>query len=304
MGSERIDPETLAALLDGRLEGAERERVLRSIAENPDDYQTFADAAYVTAELDRKAATATPILRVRPRPRWLMVAAPAAIAAGLTALAVGVFRGREFSPTDLVRSLQVVTTPGNRSLAMRLGENWDQPGWSVTRGERPDVIEPAQAFRLGARATDVEIAVRAQDTTALRLVAADLIQLASGIDGGGPAAVMYQQVIDQGVLHESSARKDASNALSALMGDSPWFELGVWAEAARIASSAGQVGFLRDNARTLDRLIERLRALPSVEVPELMNALESLLEDLRSDALLEAGFVSQRLRQVMALAGR
>src|SRR5687768_8019818 len=197
MNPERIDAETLAAFLDGKLEASERARVLRILAENPEASEAFADAAHAVAALNtdaegRSDAAVVPIARAVRRRGWL-VAIPALIAAGIAAVVVLPRLGdNDLAPAALAARLTTVPGPGDGSLAGRFGAEWDQPGWSVTRGEGSEVPAPSRAFRLGARATDVEIALRAQDTTALRLVAADLVRLVSGVDGGNAAAAQYQ----------------------------------------------------------------------------------------------------------------
>ena len=45
MSDERIDPEMLAEFLEGRLAPAERERVLQALAESPEAYADFIEAA-------------------------------------------------------------------------------------------------------------------------------------------------------------------------------------------------------------------------------------------------------------------
>lgn len=184
---------------------------------------------------------------------------------------------------------------------MRLGDNWDQPGWSVTRGAEASLVPPAQAFRMGARATDVEIAIRAQDTAALLLVGAELIQLAEAVDAGAAAAAMYRQVIEAGVRGPSADRVEAAKALEALLGGSPWFDLGAWAEAARVAVAAGRLAFVQDRRPALRQLISRLRERPAEESAEVVRRLESL-ERALGQADPEA--VKELLNRVIVAAGR
>jgi hypothetical protein len=294
MSAERIEPEILAAFLEGRLAPAERADVLRIMSEHPEQYEVFADAAHLARMLGHGG--------VRPIRRWY-VAIPALIAAGLAAVVLipKLADGDSLSPADLARRLDVVTVPGSGSLAMRLGDNWDQPGWSVTRGAEASLVPPAQAFRMGARATDVEIAIRAQDTAALLLVGAELIQLAEAVDAGAAAAAMYRQVIEAGVRGPSADRVEAAKALEALLGGSPWFDLGAWAEAARVAVAAGRLAFVQDRRPALRQLISRLRERPAEESAEVVRRLESL-ERALGQADPEA--VKELLNRVIVAAGR
>jgi len=297
MSPERIDAETLAAFLDGKLDATERARVERILAEHPEEYDVFSDAAHVR---DRLGENVRSIGSARRR-RWLL-AVPATLAAGI-ALALVLPRLRSpLSPRDLAGRLNLVAVPGNGSLAMRLGASWDQPGWSVTRGPGggPDVTERARAFRVGARATDVEIAFGAQDTSALRLVGADLIGLLGGIDGGGPVAALYQRVLDQGSAASVGDRKAAIDALAAMLDNSPWYQLGAWVEAARVALLSDQPRFLTDHRAELSGLVSKLNAPPASAGADLMVLLHQLDSGLAKGQALQMSAV---IRRIIVAAG-
>jgi hypothetical protein len=59
VATEPVDPETLAALLDNRLDAAERERVLGALARDPESYAAFLETSALLAELE--AAPAAPV---------------------------------------------------------------------------------------------------------------------------------------------------------------------------------------------------------------------------------------------------
>jgi anti-sigma factor RsiW len=308
MNPERIDAETLAAFLDGQLEASERARVLRILAENPEASEAFADAAHAVGALNadsggRSDATGAPIAQTRRRRGW-SVAIPALIAAGIAAAVVlPRLGGNGLAPADLAARLSTVPGPGDGSLAGRFGAAWDQPGWSVTRGEGSEVVAPARAFRLGARATDVEIALRAQDTTALRLVAADLVRLASGVDGGSSAAAQYQAIVAMSSRASGDERRDAAEALRKVTGGSPWFDLGVWAEAVRVAVTAADTAFLGEAGASLAGLIERMASQPAAEtgrVPDLVARLQAALRGDPADLTGVRGLIAA----LMTEAGR
>src|SRR3954467_10002169 len=80
-----IDPETMAALLDGRLSSAEREALLRRMEADPDAIAMLADAAAAAAAEDAADGARVVPLRRRgplatPARRWLLAAAIAALA--------------------------------------------------------------------------------------------------------------------------------------------------------------------------------------------------------------------------------
>jgi hypothetical protein len=306
MSAERIDAETLAAFLDGKLEPAERERVLRILAEQPEEYEVFVDAAHIAARLERSTRTGgaearrvSGATRRYPRAKWTV---PLAIAASVAAIALipGLTSDDETLPIELARHLAVVSSPGPGSLAARLGSDWDQPGWSVTRGGGAGVPEQALAFRLGARATDVEIALNAADTTALRLVGENLLELVSGIDGGAGAAAQYRQLLSQGTLTSAEARRSAAAGARGLTADSPWFDLGAWSESARIAAAAGQIGYVTGQMMTLDSLLARIADRSDSAAPGVVQILRELQASARPE---NAEAVRQLLARVMAVAG-
>ena len=303
MSTERIDPEVLAAFLEGKLEPAERQRVLRVVAENPEEYEVFADAARVQAELEGTGVASVVDLRTRtPRRRWA-IAIPALIAAGLATLAIWPWVSGKagLSPIALAGPLHIVDVPGDGSLARRLGTAWDQPGWSITRGGASDVIEPARAFRLGVRATDVELALGARDSLAARTVGTELAELATGIEGGAAAAELYRGIIARGAAAPAAERRAAVEALRGLLQQSVWFDLGAWIEAARIAVTAGRLEFVRDRIAALQRLKTSLGARPEAERGPLLGMLFEL------DARVgkgETDAIQEQLTRIIVTAGR
>ena len=81
--TDEFDPDLVAAFIDGRLSGAERERVVRLLAESEEAFEIYADAVRARADLDAEAIIPLPIPDPVPirRPRWLMAGAPLAAAA-------------------------------------------------------------------------------------------------------------------------------------------------------------------------------------------------------------------------------
>jgi hypothetical protein len=306
MSREQIEHETLAAFLDGKLDPAERKRVLRILAEYPEEYEVFADAARVAAEL--RGGSAVPIESRRRRGNRWLVTVPVLVAAGLAAviLAPRLLGGGALSPVELAERLTVVLEPGAGSLAAKLGATWDQPGWSVMRGSGAEVVEPARAFRLGARATDVEVAIRAGDSTALGVVGAELVDLLSGVDAGAASAAQYRRILDAGASAGESDRKEAAELLQALMGESVWFDLGAWTEAARVAALARNSGDLRSLAGYLPGIMDRMTGDSTQMRSPVYPQLELLKLALEAGAPVEQNRhnILDLLSQVIVAAGR
>jgi hypothetical protein len=304
MSAERIDAETLAAFLDGKLEPAERERVLGILAENPEEYETFSDAAHAAATL---AGTSVTPIETHRRGRPWRVAIPALVAASIVTAVVVLPRldGRGTSPVDLAGRLKVVTVPGDGSLAARLGADWDQPGWSVTRGGGTDIVEPARAFRIGARAMDAEVALRAGDTTALKLVGTELVNLIAGLDGGAVAAAQYRSILDAGTETSDTDRLMAAEAAAVLLEESPWFDLGAWSEAVRLAALAGDREFLVRSAGPLEEIVTRIEAAPAGDRVEMLHLLREVQMALAGiTAAIDLDSLSALVNRVMAAGGR
>ena len=61
MPNDPVDPETLAALLDGKLTDEERARVLARLAKSEREYDDLLEAAALAGELDADPSTSTPV---------------------------------------------------------------------------------------------------------------------------------------------------------------------------------------------------------------------------------------------------
>jgi hypothetical protein len=167
-----------------------------------------------------------------------------------------------------------------------------------------EVVTPALAFRLGARATDVEIALEARDTTALQLVGAELLSLVSQIDGGAGTAAQYRAILATNGGGTRSERREAATGLNSLLGESPWFDLGAWAEASRVAAVAGNLAFLARESAALDRITERVGAEAGPRTTAVREITAELREGLRSLRTPEdLGAVRTLLGQLIAVAG-
>ena len=308
MSAGRIDSETLAALLDGKLEAAERDRVLRILADHPEEYEVFADAVGALRAMESALTAGSALPRVIPiegarrSRRWLLGGAAIA-AAALVGVAVSrLGKSKIFSPIAVAAGIDLGVGSGDGSLASKLGDSWDQPGWSVTRGSGQELIESARAFRMGVRATDVEMAIKAKDASALKLVGAELVELASGVEAGGPAAALYQRVLDEGVPASDDDRRQAADAIRGLTGESPWFDLGVWAEGQRLLERSPSGQSTRDTRRALQRVIGRFQSATVGDVDAVRPLLTQILAKLETNP--SRPNADDLLRQVVIVAGR
>lgn len=223
MSETRLSPETLAAFVDGTLDASEREKVLATLADSPDDYDALLDTVAVADEMQRSS--------FRPRvkaARWRYVV-PALAAATILAL---ILPGRR-APADLVTRMASAVSlddgPG-RTLETHLGPLWDQPGWSVTRGNENSLSGSAVAFRLGARGVLYEVAARLSDRAAATLVSAELQGLLRSLRGGAPVAGLYAPEL----LDDKDSRAERGEALERVAGHPGSFHLGAALEVLRL----------------------------------------------------------------------
>lgn len=285
--SGTVDPERLAALLEGRLEGAQRDELLARLAEDEEDLALFAEAAAIQRELEAEdgrvhdagesdadaedtedahpPATEPGVIPLRrpARParvldrRWLaaaaMVAGLALIPFAWRATQGGAARG----PSEYVAML------GNPSEG--LPPKWlDDTLWPVTRGGGVTLEEQTLAVRTGARMVGLEVAARAGDAESTLLlagnVASDLETTTAGI--GTIAAKGLEPLIDRAGAGAPApelvtALQDAQGSVADAV-DADWYALGAWTEAARLAAARRDTEFFRDRRtrRTLERADE------------------------------------------------
>jgi hypothetical protein len=284
-----IDPERLAALLDGRLGGEAREALIAELAESDDEtLHAYADAAAVAAEL---AADAPVDLDTERRARtgrrpWRALAF--ALAAAVV-LMIGVPFARQHSgdaATDatFVRGL---AQPPNGVPALP---------WGVTRGAGDALPTSSRAVRVGALMTDLEFANRSNPPAAAAL--ADVLgnQLAA-VTGGAAAGALYQGIASVERTGKAASDQQLSAARSAAAGvlDPTLVPLGAWLQAGRVAAAQSQSAFFTSDESaamlgqlgrmygagpahaTLDRLQSELRA-PAPDWAACQRLLTTLLE--------------------------
>lgn len=272
------DPERLAALLDERLSGAERDELLARLAASEDDLALFAEAAAIQRELEAEDGRVyagdaedsddgdppAPDPQVLPlrrpaRPargldrRWM---AAAAAIAGLVLLPLA---WRASQGGAVGEPAQAVAMLADRS-GLPAGWDDDRP-WSVTRGGSDPVSDESLSIRLGAYMVDLELSVRARDTANTRLLAQRVSGMLSAANTSGTmAAGRFDELAERagGLPAELlPVLEDASDAAAdAVDGDR--FAMGAWVEAARIAAARRDAAFFRDDRtrRTLARAEE------------------------------------------------
>jgi hypothetical protein len=271
VSDEQVDPETLAAFLDGTLAPGDRAKVMRVLAESPEAYADFVDASAVHRELQ-------PAKPIRHRGVWYF--APLLLAAGVVGLLV-VRRGHDAAVPGMIALAQTtrVVAPGAGGVAASLGDAWDQPGWSVVRGESMGLGERARAFRAGARYAELEVAAQAVDSAAARRLATILAETAGGVDAGTPLAAQFRVLADAPSLGGSGARERLAEQLRTLLRMHAWFDIGAWTETARLAVAANDLAFFSPSAPAIPELRRIIGTLESS--PEQRAAASGVVDALR-----------------------
>lgn len=306
MSSERIDPEQLAALLDGTLPAAERARVLEALARDPGELSVFADAAHAL-DADGTAARPKAPLPFRRRKAGWLVAVPV-----LAAAAVALFvilppeRLAGGALLDLIDGARLVDTHGDGSLTARLGLGWDAPGWSGSRGDAATLSPAARGFRLGDRVAALAVAHGAGDGGALRSLATDVALALQADPAAGPVAALFRNLAASTDLPTDDRLSRAAAQARALVAEPVWFDLGSWTEAARLATRAPASGQLTDAlapaGRKIAAVLDRLGRAEATEAAAVLTRAVSLLGGGLAES--ERGPFAKVITELITLGGR
>jgi len=243
-----LDIELLAALIDGRLSGAERERALKLLATSDEALELFAHSLHEQRASDAKVV---PIQSARRWRQWKVVV-PIVAAAGLGFVLLPRLTGSTGRAASIQYAVQLESDP---RFGGALRQGWDQHGWSVTRGanDTQTAPEPRFAFRLGVRSVDLQVAVRKGNAAAASNVVDDISQTLDGIKFTDPIAAKYAE-LKAHLGSESGDRlvERAENAEIEMSGffKSPSFSLGQWVGAADLAAQTHETSFFQSKHGT------------------------------------------------------
>jgi hypothetical protein len=293
------DDERLAALLGGRLEGAEREELLAHLLANDEDYQVFADTAAILQEAEEEEAAQVqqageqvdphpPVRDTLPpsvRGGWRRWKAPRvivpAVLAGLVVFGIFSWPGRGGSLEDPVRVAA--------SLEEGLPAGWtgNRP-WSGMRGDAE-----SGAAQAGALLVDLAVSIQAEDSATTALLARTLRERFDL-----PAAP------DSPIMQIEARAGDPASELQPLLAevvdrleDRPgrdYLRLGAWTEAARLAAGTGDAEFFR--ARTTTATLARAEKMTR-ENAAAQTAIAAIRSQLETGA--EPSSLSDPLDQLM-----
>lgn len=245
------EAERIAALLDGRLEERERADLLAHLATSDDAYEAFVDAAAVTRELEGGESgtdnvISLPAIRRAPgrwtsRTGWFALAAVIAGVAVLPFLQTSIREPQYGDPGRFVGML--------KSDDAGLPPGWNGRPWTTTRGASDPLTPRARAVRLGARLVDLELGVRAQDSS-VAVLAAEIAALLEDIPASGAVAATYrdfQKSRAERPMELQSTLEQGRVGVARLAGEEP-VEWGAWLEGARISLARGDVEYIESRA--------------------------------------------------------
>jgi hypothetical protein len=257
---EEFDFELIAAYIDGKLSGAERERAVKLLGESEAAFEIYADAVRTRADLRKDDP--------KPFPIW-RVAIPAAAAAVLLLAVMPMIRAqRGVSGLDLPTQAMLEPLKGQSGVATALGIQLDSPSWSVTRGGGSVAVDSTSALRLGVRAADLHAALALEDRERAARIAQEVADLVRPVSVSNASVAEYETIRTRLVRGDSIGRVSAAvdsaeKNLEALL-NTRWFGFGKWYGAGELAALAHSASFFSDpHTRTfLDSAIERGRLAP------------------------------------------
>ncbi len=248
----RIDPERIAALIDGKLSDADAAALRAELASSDDDaLGAYADAIAISPDV----AAQLRVQRVggRSLASWRSATALAAAAAIVVAVTIqrSVASRSDYQP----QTLAVAIEQG----AVTLGS----PVWSATRGEAATFSRRTISARTGALLVDLEIASARNDSATAKSRALEIVSLLSGVAGGVVASSrLNDYAMTLGALTVSE-RRSAGQQLIRLLDD-VFAKAGSYLEAARIATASGDTSFF---TRHPPKPVARLESDTIVDAP-------------------------------------
>lgn len=294
--NERMAPNRIAALIDSRLSGGERERLVDLVGET-DAAGVLSDAVAALADVQATAPPAPAESAQRRAARRWHPGVWMALAAGIVGILLIPFawsRAHRATHGGPERYAALVVAHGTR-----IPSGWDDTPWDVTRGSA-ELTPEARAFRIGVRVTDLGVAVRQGDSTASRY-AAEIAALVGEIPGAAPVSAAYRRVAMQraGSLAAHSALVDSATRAMRMLSRPDVVRLGAWVEAARLAAVAGDTSFF-ESPETRDVLGEVTRS----RLPETFRgAIEPLHQVINRPNSFDWTEIQSELRQAAGTLG-
>lgn len=246
--NHEIDHELIAAFIDGRLSGADRARAMKLLAESEAAFEVYSDALRVRADLDDRGVVSIAAARRRRGHRgWWGVVPLAAAAALLFAIVPRMGSGVGDGALSAPSAVLARPLTARADLAAALGGDWSTRTWSVSRGGSTGAVDSATAFRLGARAVDLYVALAVDDRQRVGQLSGEMLGALSQLTLSDAAAAEYSALRAQLTGGESREQllaqaARAEVAMEQRLGSS-WFGFGRWCAAGELAAAARSADF-------------------------------------------------------------
>lgn len=280
---EHLDPETLAAFIDGGLTPDERARVLEVLAKDPDAITYAASVVRVERHMSdvpderaRHLALVPDSRRSAPKVHtWRIgkLRTPAVVLAACVTMVIGV---RSVLSPEVPQDDEPGWLPDAASIrSAATAPSAAHAGWGSVRAGAEVLSQEALAVRLGVRSADLWDAAALGEWSAAMALADSLTLLARRVEGGD---VIADQLREQ-VTQARASADDYTTLLQRLAARThaeSWYEVGRWIEASRLSAERGDAHFLPAIARARAAALE----LP-VGNPSLATRLQTIAADYR-----------------------
>lgn len=234
MSDNAIDPERLAAMLDGTSSASERDALLRALAQSPEELDAYADAAAALEGLNEPVAERAdlPSRQSVPSRRWRNWGGLAAAALVVTAGAVMLRQG---SGGDADPARRLIESE------LALPTQWSSQTWGSARGIGASVTPDVRAARAGVLYADLIMASR--DGTRADSIANTLAALIDDVPGSA-ATVSILHSWSTGSASSQDRATTLQASLASLVSRERFTEA-VWLESARVAALAHDAEYLK-----------------------------------------------------------
>ncbi len=277
---EAPDLEDLAAYMDGRLSGDKKARVEERLLRDEDYYEVFMETSRFQQEEAGEKAEVRNLFRRRS---WKLAAIALPAAAALAAVTFTVLRS-DNDPTagEWVADLD--------AKAIIQADRWDRPDWTRFRGPGDPFTREQIAFRLGATAVHLQLALAAEDGGTAQSLSAQ-IQRWSRDSDLFIASDEYKRLselpedTELGQLTVAAAKAEdlLTTEFAAGSEEARRFRIAKWSEAGRLAALGGDIPALRRvlrgarDARISEEISEEI-----AEIDELLRRTTPSPDDLKS----------------------
>jgi hypothetical protein len=243
----RVDPERLAALLDGRLHGDERTSVLAALAASPQDIELVDDVVAIEKAMEGESGSGRMRDVASSQPRWKRFD----VRWGLAAAAVLIVA---VALPLLFRQPSSITTPEQFGALARAGTSplpadWIAHGRPAYRGAPAGSASDARSrsVELGTLLTDLSVAA-VVDSTAARGIAVDIRDLIVRSPSAGRAAAAYDDIASgrSGLSSNTLAKAQRELLTLSPIVDPEAIKEGSWLRAAWIAATTHNSAFFAD----------------------------------------------------------